>query len=342
MDIDRNILVVDGAGLEASCVETLSSEGFELRQASSMPEALRLISSFEPGIVCVDLGFPDLDPSSFCAGLKRSRDKRPLQVIILSERGRNREIGLALAAGADDFVGKPFESLEFELRMRAARIRLLEQLKLYEEREFYKRAVRQEEDLTVKLLDSQMGLKETLADLEGKKSGLEEENTRLEALARYDPLIGLLNRRSLDARIELEMRKASDEGDPLSGFMLDVDSFKGVNDTRGHTAGDEALRAVGEAVRNCLRKDDFAGRYGGDELFAILPHTAIDTAKAVAERVRQAVSAKRFGEGKSAFSVTVSIGTAPWKAGDEASAWIARADAALYRAKRLGRNRVEA
>lgn len=341
MDGDKKILLVDADEKTSLKAGELGAEGFELRQARSMSEALRQISSFDPGIVCLDLGFPSLEPAAFCAGLKRSRDWRPLQVVLLSEPSPSGQLVDTLAAGADDFIGKPFEPLEFALRMRAARIRLLAQLRLYEEREYYRKAVRQEEDLTIKLLDRQLGLKETLADLEGKKSGLEEENSRLEALARYDPLTGLLNRRSLDARIEREIGRAFDEKAPLSGFMLDIDRFKAINDSKGHTAGDEALRAVGEAVKRCLRREDYAGRFGGDEMFAILPGAELGTAAGVAERVRSAVAETRLGVGEVAFSVSVSIGAASWRPGDEASLWISRADSALYKAKRLGRNRVE-
>jgi diguanylate cyclase (GGDEF)-like protein len=154
-------------------------------------------------------------------------------------------------------------------------------------------------------------------------------------------LTGLLNRNSLNARLELEVRRAAEESTTLSGMMIDIDEFKSVNDSFGHLVGDDVLRAVGDALRACLRREDFAGRYGGEEFFVILPGSGMDAAWAIAERIRSMIAATDVVVGGAKVSVTASVGVAPYALGDAAADWVGKADAAMYRAKQAGRNRVE-
>ncbi|RZS91358.1 diguanylate cyclase (GGDEF)-like protein [Motilibacter rhizosphaerae] len=157
--------------------------------------------------------------------------------------------------------------------------------------------------------------------------------------ARGDALTGLRNRHSLDAELPVEFTRSRRYDRPLSVALLDVDHFKRVNDTAGHAVGDAWLRLVGGIVLDGLRTSDSAYRYGGEELVVVLPETDLDAAVLVAERLREAVAACA---GPKAYpTVTVSIGVATVNhamAGYEDV--LAAADAALYAAKRSGRNRV--
>ena len=166
------------------------------------------------------------------------------------------------------------------------------------------------------------------------------ENSRLyaeaEQKARFDELTGLLNRRSLDELIASEIDRHSRYGGVLSLIILDLDSFKAFNDSRGHPAGDRLLRQVGDIMKKTIRSADQAFRYGGDEFAILLPSTTIAAAKQVAERVRRRVSSEVEA---GSLPVTASLGLANWPAdGMGANEVIAAADTALYRAKWGGGN----
>jgi diguanylate cyclase (GGDEF)-like protein len=157
----------------------------------------------------------------------------------------------------------------------------------------------------------------------------------LERLSSTDGLTGLSNRRHLMAMLSGEVERARRGGQPFSVLMLDVDHFKKYNDEHGHQAGDDVLVRLGALLRDCVRAYDCAARYGGEEFLVMLSATAQASAVKVAERIRERVRAEtRDG-------VTLSAGVAEYPLhGDTVDAVIRRADAALYEAKRAGRNRV--
>jgi two-component system cell cycle response regulator len=156
-------------------------------------------------------------------------------------------------------------------------------------------------------------------------------------LASTDGLTGLANRRTFDEALDREVSRARRARTDLALVLVDVDHFKRVNDTRGHAFGDEVLRQVAGRVAAAVRPYDVAARYGGEELAVILPGCSLDEAVHVAERLRADVAALRLG-----MPVTVSAGVASLPPETNGSDLVASADAALYRAKAGGRDRVEA
>jgi len=172
---------------------------------------------------------------------------------------------------------------------------------------------------------------------------MQRERESLELTALIDELTGLGNRRAFDRRLAEESERASRYGLALSLAMIDLDAFKEVNDRYGHPAGDALLTQLGEALREVLRGSDFASRYGGDEFAVLLPATGKTEAWVVAEKLRVALDALQLEvESGARVSATVSIGVASLGAANPtADALLAAADAALYRAKRAGRDRVE-
>ena len=165
---------------------------------------------------------------------------------------------------------------------------------------------------------------------------------RLHMLAMTDALTGTANRRSLERSGQIAVDDARTRGLPVSVLTLDIDHFKPINDRHGHAVGDEVLRRVATVCQQALRQFDRLGRIGGEEFVAVLPRTPMLAAEPVAERLREAVQGLDLSNVAPELKVTVSIGVAEYRADDDDfSALLKRADAALYRAKADGRNRVE-
>jgi diguanylate cyclase (GGDEF)-like protein/PAS domain S-box-containing protein len=180
---------------------------------------------------------------------------------------------------------------------------------------------------------------ETLRDMTDEKLA----QIALEQLATRDGLTGLANRRCFDETLHAEWTRALRQRQPLSLLMVDVDNFKAYNDANGHLGGDECLKRIATAVASEMRANDLVARYGGEEFAVILPNQSLKGAASVAERIRTRVEQlqvpSRLMPGQ---RVTVSIGAATAIAAPDnsASELVAIADAALYRAKHMGRNRI--
>ena len=224
-----------------------------------------------------------------------------IYVIILTSRDRQEDLVAAFDAEVDDFITKPYQSAELQARVRSGE----------------------------RVLDLQQRLLETQAQLRHQ--------------ATHDPLTGLWNRGRLHEQLTTELQRSARYERPLSVILADLDHFKLVNDQHGHAAGDCVLREASERMRQVLRAHDGISRYGGEEFLVMLPETGCDEALVIAERLRAAVASTPIpiGDGRS-LPVTLSLGVATTTAVPGGlEPLIAAADAALYRAKAGGRNRVE-
>lgn len=172
---------------------------------------------------------------------------------------------------------------------------------------------------------------------------LSEANAKLETLASIDSLTGILNRRRFMELAEAEWDRATRYKRPFSLLLLDLDQFKRINDGYGHAAGDTAIRVAAERAASSLRSTDSLARFGGEELVVLLPETELAAALLTAERIRAAIGTHPVLHEDKAIPLTTSIGVAVWRGEEESLAVLLdRADQALYQAKQLGRNRVEA
>lgn len=201
---------------------------------------------------------------------------------------------------------------------------------------------------TYPILDQQRNVThvvEYTREITDRKKSEEEKRQLIENLnylSTTDSLTGLCNRRALTETLHYEIERAQRYDTDLSLILCDVDNFKPINDTYGHTAGDAALRAVSEALKTSLRKTDILGRYGGDEFMIILPETSLAGAKMLAEKVRLAVSETELSVANNErISLSMSLGVAGCCAPLENIDTLVRlADAALYLSKQGGRNKV--
>lgn len=178
--------------------------------------------------------------------------------------------------------------------------------------------------------------------VESDSRELTDELSRVRMLSLTDELTGLANRRAFMRRLEDEVARVQRYGFPLSFALMDLDYFKGVNDEFGHAAGDEVLRVYARNILSVFRHHDMVARYGGEEFAVLLPNTDSDGAIRALNKVRRRAGETRWQSNGTVSQVpTFSAGVSLFKPGESASAFMERADKALYRAKRLGRDRIE-
>ena len=275
--------------------DTLEDWGYEVETVADGQSACdRLQQPDAPMLAIIDWMMPGMDGIDVCR-LIRSRVKdRYIYLIMLTSRSETEFVVEAMNAGADDFIGKPFNVEELQVRIRAGR--------------------------RISELEQQLRLK-----------------------ASHDALTGIYNRGAVIDILEKELVRLGREHQPVAVIFADLDHFKRTNDVYGHLAGDAVLREVTRRVGAVLRPYDSLGRYGGEELLIVLPACDAAGAMEVAERVRSAVAAQPVATEFGAIPSSVSIGVAA--AGDgrgwSSSGLLQLADAALYRAKGGGRNRIE-
>jgi diguanylate cyclase (GGDEF)-like protein/PAS domain S-box-containing protein len=186
----------------------------------------------------------------------------------------------------------------------------------------------------------ELELRRSNAELRAMYESLHEAQDTLRTLAATDELTGLPNRRAILERLAEETARSRRHGRPLCVGVLDVDHFKQVNDTFGHSVGDQTLCGVARAIRACMRREDAAARYGGEEFILVWPETGATGARVAANRLRAMVAEQRFeGTAHCPFSLSVSVGIAEYERSSESlDELISRADEALYAAKASGRN----
>ena len=282
---------------------TLSTWGYQPIAAATGEEAVAILQGEgAPCIAILDWEMPGMSGPDVCRAVRALPSRRYAYILLVTARGSREDLIGGMDAGADDYLVKPVDAGELRVRLRAGR-----------------RVV----DLQTELLRAR---------------------DELEHRATHDALTGVWNRGGIMERLGAEVSRARRDGRPLSIALLDLDEFKRINDTRGHAAGDDVLREVGVRLPGVLRTYDLVGRYGGEEFLLVLPGASAHACGVVAERVRADVAGTTFATRAGPLPVTASIGTVTLTAGsrEDVDALVARADAALYQAKRGGRNRVVA
>jgi two-component system, cell cycle response regulator len=296
------VLIADDSPIYRKLVEqSLSDENCAVLFASRGLEAIEIFERERPQMVITDWTMPDLSGLELCQRIRAAGQASYTYIIIVTGHAGKDMVVQGLSSGADEYITKPFHRDELQARVRVGR-RLLD---LHEQ-------------------------------IEGK-------NRLLEELALTDALTGLPNRRAIEEWASRQLSGAARHGFSFWAVMIDLDHFKSVNDLYGHDAGDTVLKGFAEILKASTRRSNICGRIGGEEFLQVLTHVSENSVKIVVERVREQFEAERFFFGGANRNFTASFGAAGF-CGKRAPAFgelVSRADRALYRAKRLGRNRIE-
>lgn len=294
----RVLIVEDDPTIGHIIRALLEKRDIQVAVADGGEQGLLEAQTNPPDLIIMDVLMPDMD--GFTAARRLQEDERTwhIPIIFVTALGHTDQIIKGLDLGAVDYITKPFRGAELVARINAA------------------------------------------LRLKSIQDGLRQANAELASLALVDSMTGLHNHRYIMEMLSQALHHAARYGEALTALMLDLDHFKQVNDTYGHHQGDLVLRELAGVLRRSVRASDDVGRYGGEEFVVVCPSTDQSAGLQLAERIRQTVQAHPFSGPEGRLSITVSLGCATYDQARDASgeALLKRADAALYRAKRDGRN----
>jgi diguanylate cyclase (GGDEF)-like protein len=299
--------VDDDAASRELLVEAVSKLGHRSLTAEDGAHALKVQSRRTVDVILSDWSMPQMSGIELCRRVRARESSRYICFMFMTAFGDRAHLLEGLRAGADAYLTKPVDREQLEARLLSAA-----------------RVISQNQVLARRV------------------ATLRKESQTSFAAARIDPLTQIGNRLRLREDLSVLQERLARYGHRYCGSLSDVDMFKSYNDTFGHVVGDEALRRVAAAMSGALRQGDSLYRYGGEEFLTILPEQSLDEAGRAMHRVCKAVADLEIPHPASPTgNVTISVGVAEVQ--DPASAegdWLSRADTALYRAKREGRNRV--
>ena len=280
----------------------LTKWGYQVGVVSDGLEAWKVLQGEDrPRLALLDWMMPGMDGAEVCRAIREKKPDPYVYLILLTSRDQKQDVVEGMEAGADDYLIKPFDPRELRARIHAGE-RIIE--------------------LEDRLIRAQEALRE---------------------LATHDPLTGLLNRRASLESLSGELSRAYRSGNPVCIIMGDIDHFKRINDAHGHLAGDEVLCEVARRMQRSLRRYDTIGRFGGEEFLLVLPECSLEEGVKLAERVCDLVRSEPLKAKNEPLQVSISLGVtvANRLAPEDLEALLGAADAALYRAKEAGRDRVE-
>ena len=304
------ILLIEDNPLQAKQTQAVvESAGYEVTVADSGAAGFKLARTERPDLVLLDVVLPDFTGDQICQWIKKDEASRAIPVIMLTAKASLEDKVAGLQVGADDYLPKPFNDKELVARIQAC--------------------------LRNKVMRD---------ELRGRNDQLETLLKDVEQKAITDGVTGLHTRLHFNDLLEKEFSRAVRYSEPLSCLMIDIDHFKEINDTYGHPVGDQVLAEIGGILKESVRLIEVAARYGGEEFVLLFPKTPVRDALKPAARLLQAIASRHFQGLPRKQMVTVSIGLAglPDPALKGANDLVRCADFALYKAKRNGRNRIEA
>ncbi len=295
------VLIIEDRPESTAWFQTALQSPHSVSAVDTFEEALVRVRGGDYDLVIVSLGMRGFDGLRLCSQLRSLPEGRNVPILVVVSEGDRRKLNQALEMGVNDYLTRPIDQNEL-----TARVRTQLRKKRYADR------LRHNVQLSLEM-------------------------------AITDQLTGLHNRRYMARHLDNLIASSKRSGKPLAFVIMDIDFFKSVNDTYGHDIGDEVLKEFASRIAANVRGIDLACRYGGEEFVVVMPDTDVNFAYTVSERLRQQIEITPIGISRapSELNITISIGIAKTEGeGDDAEALLHRADQALYRAKRSGRNRV--
>jgi diguanylate cyclase (GGDEF)-like protein len=295
-------VVDDDAAIRRLVRLVLTRAGYQILECTTGEEAREALRTQPWDVAVLDRRLPDMDGLILCHELKSTPGFRIRYIIMLTGEDEQEAKVEGLELGADDYITKPFQVAELVARIRAGK----------------------------RIVDLQKELLET--------------NKRLELLSITDGLTKLFNHRHFQDELARAFEESQRYQRPLSLAIIDIDFFKKINDAHGHAIGDEVLKGVSRMFHDSIRGTDLVARYGGEEFAVMMPETELADAVTFAEKIRSLIETTPIDTPAGPLSATVSIGlsSVPHSRIRHAKELIVQADKALYRAKRNGRNQVQA
>jgi diguanylate cyclase (GGDEF)-like protein len=280
----------------------LTKWGYQVVVVSNGLEAWEVLQGKDrPRLALLDWMMPNMDGVEICRAVREKKPDPYIYLLLLTSRDQKQDVVEGIEAGADDYLIKPFDPQELRARIHAG---------------------------------------ERIIELEDRLIRVQEA---LRELATHDSLTGLLNRRACLDSLLAELNRGCRTGNPVCIVMADIDHFKRINDAHGHQTGDEVLCEVARRMQSSLRRYDTIGRFGGEEFLLVLPECGLEEGVKLAERICHLIRSEPVKAKNIPIEVSISLGVAVANqlAPADLEALLGSADAALYRAKEAGRNRVE-
>jgi two-component system, cell cycle response regulator len=297
------ILVADDDPVSLRMMERmLEKSGYEVVAVKNGREAVSELSHPNgPRLALIDWMMPELDGPGVCGEMRSRHETSYVYILLLTSKQSSEDIVEGLKAGADDYLTKPSNPAELKARLDTGR-----------------RILRLEDSLV-------------------------KAREEMRFKATHDALTTLWDRGAIVSLLQSELSRSSRNGDPVSLLLCDVDRFKHVNDVYGHHVGDQVLQEVANRLQESVRSEDAVGRYGGEEFLIVLHGCSRDNLQERAEQVRKAICARDVLTTQGQVSISMSVGAMTIEHANftlPTEQFLQQADAALYRAKDEGRDRV--
>jgi diguanylate cyclase (GGDEF)-like protein len=300
-----SILIVDDSPVNLKIISRLLGDEYEAIVADNGQTAIEIATQTAPDLILLDVIMPGMDGLTVCKFLKNQRSTAEIPIIFITVVSDPKDIVKAFEAGGQDYITKPFCSMELRARIKTH----------------------------LDLRASREALKIYSKQLEKKNRELRETLAKMEVMATTDYLTNIPNRRYVMAWLHNEVARMQRNSGNMAIILADIKHFKQINDTFGHNCGDFVLKEIARIMKSNIRDQDVIARWGGDEFLLVLPVTDLSGAHIATEKIQLALEAAKFCYEESELALTVTFGVVQFDLQLDIDANIRRADEALYQKK---------
>lgn len=300
-----SILIVDDSPVNLKIISRLLGDEYEAIVADNGQTAIEIATQTTPDLILLDVIMPGMDGLAVCKFLKNQRSTAEIPIIFITVVTDPKDIVKAFEAGGQDYITKPFCSMELRARIKTH----------------------------LDLRASREALKIYSKQLEKKNRELRETLAKMEVMATTDYLTNIPNRRYVMAWLHNEVARMQRSSGNMAIILADIKHFKQINDTFGHNCGDFVLKEIARIMKSNIREQDVIARWGGDEFLLVLPVTDLSGAHIATEKIQLALKTAKFCYEESELALTVTFGVVQYDLQLDIDANIRRADEDLYQKK---------